>query len=61
MPDLPGLIVGGGSLIVLVLMFVYCEDFGNGNIERMDPPVPRPKKDKNESLSAFLAEIQPAE
>lgn len=58
MPDLPGLIVGGGSLVILVLLFIYCEDFSNGNVERMEPPAPKPE---NESSRGLLPSAQPAE
>lgn len=56
MPDLPGLIVGGGSMALLVLLFIYCEDFSNGNVERMEPPKP-----ENESGWGLLPPAQPAE
>ncbi len=56
MPDLPGLIVGGGSLIVLVLMFIHCDDFSDGNIEHMDP---RPRSRKTNCSRPFWPRSTP--
>lgn len=62
MPDLPGLIVGGASVICLILAFVYCEDLGNGNVERMKPPAPpEPGGPKNESSGTILVPFTPTE
>lgn len=61
MPDLPGLIVGGASVIFLILAFIYSEDLGNGNVEHMEPPKPAAPKPKNESAGTVLVPFTPAE